>query len=100
VKRISGENMLNLTEFGKAEVITKAFNDAYKSALSMIILDDLERLRQLAERLDRGVGHPVGPAVVGRGSGHGEGMPRHGYGQTAGERGAGAVWRGVQGRHG
>ena len=52
VKRISGENMLNLTELGKAEVITKAFNDAYKSSLSMIILDDLERLLEYV---------PVGP---------------------------------------
>lgn len=52
VKRISGENMLGLTELGKAEVITKAFNDAYKSALSMIILDDIERLLEYV---------PVGP---------------------------------------
>lgn len=52
VKRISGENMLNLTELGKAELITKTFNDAYKSALSMVILDDLERLLEYV---------PVGP---------------------------------------
>lgn len=52
VKRISGENMLNLTELGKAEVVTKVFNDSNKSALSMIILDDLERLLEYV---------PVGP---------------------------------------
>lgn len=44
VKRISGETLVSLHEVGKAEAITRAFNDAYKSPLSMIILDDIERI--------------------------------------------------------
>jgi vesicle-fusing ATPase len=44
VKRISGEHLLGLTETGKCDAIGKVFNDAYKSPLSLIILDDLERL--------------------------------------------------------
>ena len=44
VKRISGETLLNHHEGGKADAIARVFNDAYKSPLSLIILDDIERL--------------------------------------------------------
>ena len=44
MKRISGEDLVGLSEMGKAETITRAFQNAYKSPLSVIILDDLERL--------------------------------------------------------
>lgn len=44
VKRISGESLLNLHEGGKADAIARVFNDAHKSPLSLIILDDIERL--------------------------------------------------------
>lgn len=46
VKRISGESLLRYHESGKADAIAKVFNDAYKSPLSLIILDDLERLME------------------------------------------------------
>lgn len=44
VKRVSGESLVSMHEVGKAEAISRAFNDAYKSPLSMIILDDIERI--------------------------------------------------------
>ena len=48
VKRISGQSLLNFHEAGKADAIAKVFNDAYKSPLSLIILDDIERLMEYA----------------------------------------------------
>ena len=44
VKRISGESLVGLTELGKSDAISAVFNNAYKSPLSLIILDDLERI--------------------------------------------------------
>ena len=44
VKRISGESLVSHHEEGKANVVQKAFADAYKSPLSLIILDDIERI--------------------------------------------------------
>jgi vesicle-fusing ATPase len=43
-KRITPETMVSMSDTGKAAAIHKVFEDAYKSPLSMIILDDLERL--------------------------------------------------------
>ncbi len=43
-KRLTPETMVSMSETGKAAAIHKVFEDAYKSPLSMIILDDLERL--------------------------------------------------------
>ncbi len=44
VKMISPENFVGYSEVGKISSIVKTFDDAYKSPLSLIILDDLERL--------------------------------------------------------
>ena len=44
VKFISAENLVGYGEAGKASAIAKAFDDAYKSKLSIIVLDDIERL--------------------------------------------------------
>ncbi|KAF6155840.1 hypothetical protein GIB67_039171 [Kingdonia uniflora] len=44
VKIISAETMLGLSESTKCAQIVKVFEDAYKSPLSIIILDDIERL--------------------------------------------------------
>jgi vesicle-fusing ATPase len=44
VKLITPENFVGFTEMGKVAAITKIFDDAYKSPLSLIILDDIERL--------------------------------------------------------
>jgi vesicle-fusing ATPase len=44
VKMISPENFVGYSEPGKISQIVKVFEDAYKSPLSLIILDDLERL--------------------------------------------------------
>eukprot|EP00249_Psilotum_nudum_P022983 c28712_g1_i1 orf=181-2289(+) len=44
VKIVSAETMVGLSETSKCGVITKVFEDAYKSPLSIIILDDIERL--------------------------------------------------------
>lgn len=44
VKMISPENFVGHSEFAKVQQIVKIFEDAYKSSLSLIILDDIERL--------------------------------------------------------
>lgn len=44
VKIISAESMVGYSENSKSSEIAKVFEDAHKSALSMIILDDIERL--------------------------------------------------------
>lgn len=44
VKVVSAESMIGLSESSKCAVIVKVFEDAYKSPLSIIILDDIERL--------------------------------------------------------
>ncbi|KAM7262859.1 hypothetical protein ACFE04_000542 [Oxalis oulophora] len=46
VKIISAETMIGLHESTKCAHIVKVFEDAYKSPLSIIILDDLERLME------------------------------------------------------
>jgi vesicle-fusing ATPase len=44
IKLISPDNMLGYSEQQKVAVITKVFNDSYKSPLSVIVVDNLERL--------------------------------------------------------
>lgn len=44
VKIISAESMIGLSESSKCAQIVKVFEDAYKSQLSIVILDDIERL--------------------------------------------------------
>ncbi|KAL3503215.1 hypothetical protein ACH5RR_037664 [Cinchona calisaya] len=44
VKIVSAEAMIGLSEGSKCAQIVKVFEDAYKSPLSIIILDDIERL--------------------------------------------------------
>ncbi|KAL2472665.1 Vesicle-fusing ATPase [Forsythia ovata] len=44
VKIISAETMIGLSEGSKCAQIVKVFEDAYKSPLSIVILDDIERL--------------------------------------------------------
>lgn len=44
VKMISPENFVGVNEHAKIHTIVKIFEDAYKSTLSLIILDDIERL--------------------------------------------------------
>ncbi|KAL9272878.1 Vesicle-fusing ATPase-like protein, partial [Drosera capensis] len=44
VKIVSAESMIGLSESTKSAQIVKVFEDAYKSPLSIIILDDIERL--------------------------------------------------------
>ncbi|XP_058217739.1 vesicle-fusing ATPase-like [Rhododendron vialii] len=44
VKIISAETMIGLSESSKCTQIVKVFEDAYRSPLSIIILDDIERL--------------------------------------------------------
>ncbi|PIA55395.1 hypothetical protein AQUCO_00800272v1 [Aquilegia coerulea] len=44
VKIISAETMIGLSESSKCAQIVKVFEDAYKSELSIVILDDIERL--------------------------------------------------------
>ncbi|KAJ0979968.1 hypothetical protein J5N97_015442 [Dioscorea zingiberensis] len=52
VKIISAETMIGLSESSKCARIVKVFEDAYKSQLSIIILDDIERLLEYV---------PIGP---------------------------------------
>ena len=44
VKMISPEQFVGFTDFAKVQAIAKVFEDAYKSPLSLIVLDDIERL--------------------------------------------------------
>jgi vesicle-fusing ATPase len=44
VKLISAEMLLGLSEAGRCGKITKVFEDSYKSPLSCIVVDDLERI--------------------------------------------------------
>lgn len=44
VKVISPESMVGYSEQAKASQITKVFDDAYRSPLSVVIIDDIERL--------------------------------------------------------
>ena len=46
VKRISGESLVGLHEEGRANIVQKAFRDAYKSPAALIILDDVERIME------------------------------------------------------
>uniref|UniRef100_A0A1D1Z157 Vesicle-fusing ATPase n=1 Tax=Anthurium amnicola TaxID=1678845 RepID=A0A1D1Z157_9ARAE len=52
VKIISAESMIGFSESSKSAQIVKVFEDAYKSQLSIIILDDIERLLEYV---------PIGP---------------------------------------
>lgn len=52
IRIISPENMIGFTESSKCQAIKKVFDDAYKSELSCIVVDDLERLIDFV---------PVGP---------------------------------------
>jgi vesicle-fusing ATPase len=44
VRMISADEMIGYSEVSKSQMIHKAFMDSYKSPLSMIFLDDIERL--------------------------------------------------------
>ncbi|KAL1523361.1 hypothetical protein AB1Y20_018305 [Prymnesium parvum] len=44
VKLISPNSVIGVSEVGKAAMIAKVFDDAHKSPLSMVVIDDLERL--------------------------------------------------------
>lgn len=44
VKLISAESLIGYSELQKSAKITKMFDDAHKSAFSLIVLDDIERL--------------------------------------------------------
>lgn len=44
IKVVSAENMIGFSESAKCQAIKKIFDDAYKSELSCVIVDDIERL--------------------------------------------------------
>lgn len=44
IKVVSAENMIGFSESAKCQAIRKVFDDAYRSELSCIIVDDIERL--------------------------------------------------------
>lgn len=44
VKIISAEQFVGKPDYSKVSEIVKVFEDAYKSNLSLVILDDIERL--------------------------------------------------------
>ena len=44
VKFLSASDLINMSDFHKIAEIVKVFEDAYKSDLSLIVLDDLERI--------------------------------------------------------
>lgn len=44
IKVVSAENMIGFSENSKCQAIKKVFDDAYRSELSCVIVDDIERL--------------------------------------------------------
>ena len=44
IKILTPENMIGFSESAKCAAIKKVFDDAYKSELSCVVVDDLERL--------------------------------------------------------
>lgn len=44
VKLISPDNFVGYTETGKINAMVKIFDDAYRSPLSCVVLDNIERL--------------------------------------------------------
>lgn len=42
-KLLSSEDLIGKTDYGKIKTITDTFNNAYRSPLSLIILDEIER---------------------------------------------------------
>lgn len=44
VRMISADEMIGMSEMGKCAMIHEAFMDAYKSPLSLIFIDDIERI--------------------------------------------------------
>ncbi|KJE92965.1 N-ethylmaleimide-sensitive factor b [Capsaspora owczarzaki ATCC 30864] len=52
VRLVSAEKLVGMTEAAKSSAIAKAFDDSYKSPLSVIIIDEIERLLDYA---------PIGP---------------------------------------
>jgi vesicle-fusing ATPase len=44
VKLISPESMVGYSELSKMSQIKKVFDDAYKSSLSVVVIDNIERL--------------------------------------------------------
>lgn len=59
IKMICAENMLGLTEHAKCQKIIKVFQDSYKSPLSVIVLDDIERLLEYVP-----IGHRFSNAIL------------------------------------
>ena len=53
VKLISPESFVGISEAGKAMAIARVFDDAHKSPLSLVVLDDLERLLEYVTRLEQ-----------------------------------------------
>ena len=44
IKLISPDNMVGYSESSKISAISKVFNDSYRSPLSVIVVDSIERL--------------------------------------------------------
>jgi vesicle-fusing ATPase len=55
IKLISPDRMVGFSEAQKVQFITRTFNDSYKSPLSVIVVDNLERL--LGGLIDASIGH-------------------------------------------
>jgi vesicle-fusing ATPase len=52
IKRLGPEDMLAMQEGGKATLLSEYFDDAYRSPLSVLVLDDIERMMDYV---------PIGP---------------------------------------
>ena len=44
MKVLTPENMIGFSEGAKCQAIKKVFDDAYKSEISCVVIDDIERL--------------------------------------------------------
>lgn len=44
IKLISAENMVGFNEAAKIQYLNKVFSDSYKSPLSVIVIDGIERI--------------------------------------------------------
>jgi len=56
---ITAENMMGFTEAAKCHKIAKVFQDTYKSPLSVVVLDDIERLLEYVP-----IGHRFSNAIL------------------------------------
>ena len=52
IKLISPESMVGFNESAKVQYLSKVFNDSYKSPVSLIVIDNIERILGITSKSD------------------------------------------------